>query len=392
MSSSEPIFPARRGKTSFSAIRLKKRVGKRGGLRKGTPRTSGIRLAQYSLLVGAAAKDTIHVFALRQREQRARLRLTLDVLTDVATVMAEIDVSKDAAERYFSEGVAAELARGVAVGIHVRSQLAFAKGLDASGGPSRTTRRKLYTREGALRLHLATLRRAAVAGDGAATLTVLQALSAEAHEQLPELLEEAARASRSDAHKKMGLGLGASILARRYAMAAAACIVLHRRLLLERLARTTKPAAEKTTLIRRDVVRPELARTQLTEIDVGRRFSLIARTTAIEWIERPRKPYTRVEFDGASIDLHVPHRSLERRGAIPGVVLWATGTVKTATPPYLESEFEGPGTHRARYFEDYLATLARPSYDLYPGTMLVEWEFPRLDDGRGANDLIGRLL
>jgi len=82
---------------------------------------------------------------------------------------------------------------------------------------------------------------------------------------------------------------------------------------------------------------------------------------------------------------------LTRPGA-PGTVVWAMGTVKQGQPPYLESEFEGPGQHRRRYFEDYLVTLTRPAYDLYPGAMLLEWEFPRIEAARGANDLISRVM
>ena len=390
---SESVFVKRHGKQSLSVLRLRQRFGKRGGLRVGSERTSGARLGRYSLLAEAAAKDVLRVFPARDRGQLERLRLLLAVLTDLPTGVQDIDVGKDSAGRYYSELVATQLARSVAIGIHVRLHLAFAKGIEAGASRSRSSvRRGVRSHEQALRGHLVKLRDASIAGDAAGALAVLDSISKAAHNQLADVIREAAQVSLRPGRRDLSVGLEASILARRHAMTAAGSVFLHRRLMLDRLVRPTKRAVERTNALRRTVVRPELARTQLSALDGGGRFSFLGRTSEVEWIERPRKPFTRVEFEGATLGLHVPQRSLERRGVRPGTVLWAMGTVKAGEPPYLESEFEGPGQHKAEYFEDYLATLARPAYDLYPGTMLLEWEFPPLERGAGANDLVGRML
>ena len=56
----------------------------------------------------------------------------------------------------------------------------------------------------------------------------------------------------------------------------------------------------------------------------------------------------------------------------------------------LEAEFEGPDQHRTAVWEDWLATLARPAYDLYPGSLAVEWELPAITATSGAFDLLSR--
>ena len=387
------LFVKRRGKTSLSALKLKESVGKSGGLRSGSQRTSGARLAQLALAVRAASKDAMRIFPATTQVQRERLYLLLEILNDVPHYIEDVNVSKDSAKLYYSETVAAQLARAVAVGIHLRLHLAFANGVEAGVNRSHNTvRRRLHTYEQKLHARLASLRRAAVITDAGAALSMLKTITEDAHHILPKLVEESARVSLRECRKDLALGLEASILARRNAMAAAGCVILHRRLLLDRLARGTKLAVERIPALRRNVVRPEIARTELSALDVGRRFSLLGRASEVEWIGRPQKPYTRVAFVGATIGLHVPQRSLARRGVTPGTVVWAMGTVKKGQPLYLESEFEGPGQHRRRYFEDYLATLTRPAYDLYPGTMLLEWEFPRIEAARGANDLISRVI
>jgi len=387
------LFVKRRGKTSLSAFKLRERLGKSGGLRSGSPRTSGVRLAQLALAARAASKDAMHIFPAATQVGRDRLNLLLEILGDVPTYVEEVNISKDSAKLYYSEMVAAQLARAVAVGIHLRLHLAFANRVEAGVNRSRgTVRRRLHTREQRLRAQLASLRRAALVTDANAVLSTLKTITKDAHHILPQLVEEAAEVSLREGRRNLGLGLEASILARRHAMAAAGCVMLHRRLLLDRLARGTKLAVERIPALRREVVRPELARTDLSGLDVGRRFSLLGRTSEVEWIGRPQKPFTRVAFVGATVGLRVPRRSLGRRGVTPGTVVWAMGTVKQGQPPFLESEFEGPGQHRRRYFEDYLATITRSAYDLYPGTMLVEWEFPRIEAARAANDLISRVI
>jgi hypothetical protein len=279
------LFVKRGGKISLSALKLKERVGKSGGLRSGSQRTSGARLAQLALAVRAASKDAMRIFPATTQVERERLHLLLEILADVPHYIEDVNVSKDSAKLYYSEAVAAQLARAVAVGIHLRLHIAFANGIEAGIDRTRNTvRRRLHTHEQKLRARLASLRRAALVTDSGAALSILKTITKDAHHILSQLVEESARVSLRERRKDLALGLEASILARRNTMAAAGCVILHRRLLLDRLARGTKLAVERIPALRRNVVRPEIARTELGRIDVGHRFSLLGRASEVEWI------------------------------------------------------------------------------------------------------------
>jgi hypothetical protein len=59
--------------------------------------------------------------------------------------------------------------------------------------------------------------------------------------------------------------------------------------------------------------------------------------------------------------------------------IWAAGRVEVAPrgQPFLKVDREGPGQHAARVWEDWLAELAAPVYDLYPGEVCALWEVPQ---------------
>lgn len=134
------------------------------------------------------------------------------------------------------------------------------------------------------------------------------------------------------------------------------------------------------------------ARSALTARDVGARRSLLGPVSRVKWIERPRKPYSFAVLEDSGAVVFVPHKSLRSHGVGAGRQLWAKGTVKRGKlGPYLEIEFEGPGTNRNEFWEDWLAVLARPAYDLHPATLLADWELSRLDRPSGRLELLARI-
>jgi hypothetical protein len=121
-------------------------------------------------------------------------------------------------------------------------------------------------------------------------------------------------------------------------------------------------------------------------------MAYVGRATRVEWVERPTKPYSFVELAGSDARLLVAHRSVVRRGLAAGSNVYALGNVKAGDEGVvLEAEFEGPDRHRTSVWEDWLATLARPAYDLYPGSLAIEWELPAITARSGAPDLLSRL-
>jgi hypothetical protein len=53
--------------------------------------------------------------------------------------------------------------------------------------------------------------------------------------------------------------------------------------------------------------------------------------------------------------------------------------------------FEGPGTHQKAIWEDWLAVLTRPAYDLYPETLDADWSLTTADGRIPPGDLMARL-
>jgi hypothetical protein len=175
-------------------------------------------------------------------------------------------------------------------------------------------------------------------------------------------------------------------------MLAAASVLLGWRLRQPRLRRPTATAAGRARQLERLTLRVFGARRGITAMDVGARLTLIGRATRVEWVERPRDPYSFAELEGTEGRLVVAHRSVLRRGLAAGCHLYALGKVKAVDDGIvLEAEFEGPDRHRTAVWEDWLATLARPAYDLYPGSLAVEWELPAIAGRSGSPDLLSRL-
>jgi hypothetical protein len=315
----------------------------------------------------------------------------LGVLGSVPELLAQILPPAEAPPPYTPE-VASGLARSAAGGAHMRLHRAFDDGVRQGPGPAGASlAAALDQGEREYRRLLVRLRIAAEGADAPA-VDALAATGADAvHGSLARACARAGRASRSNGARAAELGLRASVLARRHAMLAAACVLLGWRLRQPRLRRTTASAAGRAMQLQRLTLRIAGARRALTPMDLGARLTLIGRATRVDWLERPLKPYSLVELEGAGGRLVVAHRSVVRRGLAAGCHVYALGNVKSFDDEVvLEAEFEGPDQHRTAVWEDWLATLARPAYDLYPGSLAVEWEFPAIEGRSGAPDLLSR--
>jgi hypothetical protein len=206
-------------------------------------------------------------------------------------------------------------------------------------------------------------------------------------------VQRAGRAAQGDRRTAADVGLRASVLARRHALLAAGCVLVDARVRTPRGAAAVRRAAEGARRASRTAMRVPAARRRVSGLDDGTRIAFTGRVARVIWFDRPRKPYTRITLGGVAAPLLVSHKNMTRRGLAPGCHVWAIGNVKEVQPEGLavECEFEGPDRHRDTYFEDWLATVVRPVYDLYPGSVAMEWELPPVDRRRGGWDLFSRL-
>ena len=302
-----------------------------------------------------------------------------------------------------SESEAREAARAVATAIHAHLTLAYAEGRERRGlTPNLSLDERLTAAENAYVERLRGLRRAARRRDAAgkgAMAAILGEIVAEARgtaDSLAVLASDAAAISTDLQLERNAPGLRASTLARRNAFLAAAAICLHARLMDPATRSTTPEVAERRTRLARRELSPRNAWIYVSEALIGRtNMSVLGSIRDIEWIERGAKPFGAAVLAPSGSAVRLPFKSFTRNGISPGATVLAVGRVKPAddrTPePWLEIEQEGPTEHANTVWEDWLAVLVRDTYDLYPGSLRVEWELPAFGARGGRNDLLARI-
>jgi hypothetical protein len=245
--------------------------------------------------------------------------------------------------------------------------------------------------EGSRTSRLRALRRAAMAGDFDAPLALAAELTAEGHSEIAPLCKLAGRAARSGDPRSAEVALKASDIARRHAALVAGAILTDQRLRDRRVGKSTADAARRASKLRRTPLNPNAARKTLRPSDRGKRLTVVAQLGQIDFIERPRKPYSGA-VAGELGELRVPHKNMRRVGVAQGSWVVAIGKVKVdGRDSLLEVEFEGPGQHSREFFEDWVFDIGRAAYDLYPGVLNMVWEFPDPKRRGGAADLYSRL-
>jgi len=90
----------------------------------------------------------------------------------------------------------------------------------------------------------------------------------------------------------------------------------------------------------------------------------------------------------SGLRLVVPFKHLASQGATEGAAIWVRGK---PTSDAFEVAQEGLGEAARTVWEDYLAVLARPAFDLAPGTIFAEWELPARSAKRRVTDLLARI-
>jgi hypothetical protein len=296
-----------------------------------------------------------------------------------ALAVGEVDAVSDACAR--------RMAIALATGLHAQFHRAF----DAGGGAATPdgAAALLNTAERAYVTALAATRHAAQAGLPTIELRRLWAALSEPATHPVSAVCAAVGALGPGDRAAGGLGLRASLLARRTAMLGAGVVDLHRRMLRPRLARGLAGIASRRATLWR--ARPEVrvARSSLTGTRPLDRVEIVGRVRATGWVDRPEVPYSFARCDDFEVRVH--RRNLVAIGVGVGRHLWVRGKVETGGEiPLVVAEFEGPGTHAGAIWEDWMADESRGAYDLWPQVIDLVGEFPRIGARGGMSDLAAR--
>ena len=291
---SESVFVKRHGKPTLSALRLRLALWQARGA------TCWLgadfwRAACPVLATGwGGGEGCVAGFPGARPRQLERLRLLLAVLTDLPTGVQDIDVAKDSAGRYYWSRLRPNSpARWRSVFTCVFTSPSRRVSRLGPAGFASSVRQSVHSQRAgparapgeASRSLARRRRRWCSRGTG-------RDLDDAAHQQVPDVIREAAQVSLRPGRRDLSVGLEASILARRHAMTAAGSVFLHRRLLLDRLARPTERAVERTGALRRTCeLRPACPH---AAIGNRCRWPLLVPWSDRRgrWIERPRKPFT----------------------------------------------------------------------------------------------------
>jgi hypothetical protein len=381
----------RGNKRSLSIPALRAAFQENSPLRQPVVRDSPARLGLLSLYSKIAATECVRGCYQERKNQDSLVALLKEIPRLIEASASKSETKPRAASKPIRLAWGKALARATAIGIHVRLHQAFHRGLRQSPvRPTDTLAKQITMEERTYRSFLARTRLAARRSDITGAMKLLTSVVDQAH-LFADLCSRAARASRS--RKGALLGLSVSSLARQYAMLAAGLVLVIERLQDPRSSKATATVARTRKRLSRSVVRLPTARRSLTGTRVGAKAAIVGRIESLAWQDRTRKPFSVARLADKRGALLVPYKSMRQQGVSAGANVWAQGKVKRNSKGsrYLEVEFEGVGKHQQRYWEDWLAQLARPAYDLYPGTLLMEWEFPRLGRRSAASDMYSRI-
>ena len=355
------------------------------------PMLAGVQLAQLERelqLAERSARDSIVSKGGRSLENLLEVsRRGLLTLADILIQQhsdSDDELSslpKETRSFHFEKQQAHSLARSASAMLHVASWNAYEWG---RGQPGATLpddwRQRLRDLEIRYRHALAELRNAAIDSNVARVGMILRRLVEMAYGDLRSALILSARvgkrASTVGRPRDAVMPILGSVLARRCAMLAGATILVAQRVCATRSRTSTRKVAERRETLRRKTIDLEKVDLSLEYLNVGDSINVIGCPLSVEWEERPGKPVSVVGLKG--ITVIAPHKSLRRQGLTPGAWGWFSGTVQDDGNQgrYLEIEQEGPTTHAGEIWEDWLVTEVRSAYDLYPGSLMAEWEFP----------------
>jgi hypothetical protein len=378
------VFVKKASKHLLDSRRLLRVLKDGGELNRLPPTLPGTRLravhyygetALFGALTAITTSDT-----RRLRVVAASLEY---VPTQVRAVLSAVPV--DASYAY-PESLALALARLSASAVHARLAIA--------GRPvrPRPPKRKLADAERHYRRELARLRKNVADGRRAAVLDVLQNVADPLLRRLVDLAPSVS-GSKSDAVDAGRTAVRFGTLARRVAMLAAAAVLLDWRFRQGRAAsgRMQHAARSRRVLVRKSKARA-LPRVRLDDLPDGHTVVTTGRIDDLAFVKRPDKPFTRVVLKNGGGTIHVPFKNARRLGWQAGVAILVRAKIARKDGQRVaEGMFEGPGTHQKAIWEDWLAVLTRPAYDLYPETLDADWSLTTADGRIPPGDLMARL-
>jgi hypothetical protein len=341
------------------------------------------------IAAGNAARDLIVERGKRADQRGDDMVRALEGVPSAAA--AALSNARALAWSFYDPGAALRLARASASGIHLRSQRAFQGGREMRArSPGNSLVDELARLDRRYLTNLRALRKTTMAGTFDAPLALAAVITQDSYSEVTAACKLAGRAAGSDDPDAAVVALRASDLARRNAALVAGAILIDKRLRDRRRRKPTADAARRATRLRRAPLNPNGARKTLRASDEGKSVAVVTRLGRVNYVERPRKPYSGAGIDGG--ELRVPHKNMRRVGVVGGSWVVAAGKAKVLDEDrVLEVEFEGPGQHKREYFEDWVVDLARPAYDLYPSVLRMTWEFPDPRVSGGGADLMSRI-
>ena len=373
---------------TISPAKIRERLADGGSLERLPDHLPGTRLRAALFYTDAAIAGYMETcFA---KGQAARRDAFAEILSTVpGRLFSTIARVPSEAKYAYPEIVARRLARNLASAIH----LALADAVRPHAGlrpaiAGRALARTVARLEGSYHGLLAKSRRRVADGGRAELLELVQ-------DALPDILGDArkvaaplARAVMRGGTKADTLSVQFAAVARRLAMLGAALVLVEWRLRQTgaTVRAVTRGAREAHQAFRR--VRASDSRRSLTGLRVGAQVTIRGRTGTVHFVNRPRKPFSTLTV--GQISVRVGHKNILRVGWRAGTAARVRGRVKAlGGRRIVEAHFEGLA-HGRGVWEDWLAGVARPAYDLYPESIEGEWSLVTARGGLPMSDLLSR--
>lgn len=238
---------------------------------------------------------------------------------------------------------------------------------------------------------LRTSQRAAKSLDDQMLRDIYEEISFEVYGEYAWLVEQVGALSWEDRGFK-SIGLRVCQLSRKMAFLMASTLYLRARMVTKSSRNgLTKIATTRTKLLRR-IPNVQMNWRALSRIKDYTRLTICTYINDIQWIDSAVKPYSFASSISEDYFVRLYYKSMARSGMSSKIWVWTKGKKETKEGmPVVVAEFEGLGQHQDEYWEDYLATKMNDYYNLYPGSLHMEWEFPVIGSIGAINDLIARI-
>ena len=347
-----------------------------------------VQLAEFATEQNLAllrAFDRADLFQIRLLAEEAlgTLAAGLTDLLGLSTVDEDEELSGAALQ---------ELSVLAAVSAHALTAVAYEQGRHTPGDePPTLTLRALRRVERRYRDLLLDTRVAAETGDASVLCEAFTAAIDSIGSEVGYLAR--ALAGQDDAVKAEELAaIRVSALSRRLAMLVGACPHLLFRLTNARKASGLKQVAERRTRLMQPGREMLAALRSVQNASEGDVVRLAARCEGVEFVEEGNG-YTALAVDAGQLtQLRLERRNAQRVGVAEGAWLYLKGEMRTdGDQDFLAVDLRGVTEAASEVWEDYLVTQLRDVYDLVPGSIDMQWEFPAMQSLGARNDLFGRL-